>query len=340
MTDRLLRFDLMRSLAIFIILLHHLPEYCFNFYDLRYFSINLNLSILNELNRHFGLSLFVFLSGHLINLKEFHFSTWRSMRLFLVKRTTRIFPLYYLALIFFCYITHTVNPLTIILHVLGLQLIAASPHHQPLPTIWFVGMILTYYFLFAISKTEILTKLVRLLIITLFPLAVLAAGTIYQLTDLRLVLYYGIFWFGVHSAKGSFLERFNLFSASALLLLFLAYLRLIDNGEFATNSFVNASTFATVNGLMLCFVIFVYHLCKVIEKQIKSSRIAHLIAYSSYGMFLFHRPIWFSIKQIVHLRNVYLSAAVLIFVGIPLIVAFAKFAQSFYDQWRLKYTIA
>ncbi len=64
--QRLEELDIMRGLAILIILFHHLPDYGFNFFDLRNFGIGLDLSFLNGLNTYFGLGLFIYVSGVLL----------------------------------------------------------------------------------------------------------------------------------------------------------------------------------------------------------------------------------------------------------------------------------
>jgi peptidoglycan/LPS O-acetylase OafA/YrhL len=62
-------FNVMRALGIFIILAHHLPDYCFNYYNLSYLGINIDISLLNDLNRYFALGIFIFISGYLLNEK-------------------------------------------------------------------------------------------------------------------------------------------------------------------------------------------------------------------------------------------------------------------------------
>jgi len=52
MNNRLFIFDLMRALAIFIILFHHLPQYSGNFYNFNFIGIHIDLSPVNGLNRY------------------------------------------------------------------------------------------------------------------------------------------------------------------------------------------------------------------------------------------------------------------------------------------------
>ena len=62
--------DLMRFVAVIIIvLLHHMPSYYFNIYDLRTFNIPVDLSFLGHLTRYLGLGSFVFISGYLMSAK-------------------------------------------------------------------------------------------------------------------------------------------------------------------------------------------------------------------------------------------------------------------------------
>ncbi|NER78204.1 MAG: acyltransferase [Leptolyngbya sp. SIO1D8] len=339
MKDRLLVFDLIRVFAIFIILFHHLPAYCFNFYDLNWLGIHSDWSMLNEMNRYFGLGLFVFTSGYLLNLKKRTFSGWQTAQSFLFRKLLRILPLYCLSLILFCWMYNMDEPLRIITHVFGLQLLFRTDSFFPMRTLWFVGMIIPYYALFVLLKIDTVRRLYKVLLLTFVPIFVLAMGLVFDLMDLRLALYYGIFFFGIFCAETDVLAKMS----RAILLTFFSTLALClllyGDLEFLELPFESVSTFTQANALMLCFVLAVYSIFSYLVEHIKDSRAIEMIAYSSYGAYLFHRPVWFFLEKAIAALNIdsrYTAALILVAIGIPLIILVSNVLQTLYDEYCLK----
>jgi hypothetical protein len=356
MKDRLLIFDLMRLIAIFLILSVHSPGYSFNFYDLRHFGINLNLTMIKEFNAIFGLGLFIFLSGYLINIKKISFPDWRASGIFLYKKILRIFPLYYVALFAFCYMLHVTNPARIIIHSLGLQSLLQSKQWMSLPTLWFIGTILIYYCIFIILKSDLFSKIHKFLIIGLFPFFMFFAHKYLYVTDNRISLFYLIFLFGIYCAESKVLNTIALkklaaISTFAFTLIFLVGLFVVKKHGFSGLNYI--SYFLLSNALIFCFVLFMYSICSIVTKRLKSAKTlstrqfrlelatVQAIAYSSYGMYLFHRPIWFFMSLVaqekMRIHNEYALLAIQMLIGLPIIIAFSYFAQNFYDKYCLPY---
>ncbi|MEH1874792.1 acyltransferase family protein [Nostoc sp.] len=342
--DRFLVFDLLRFLATFIILFHHLPNYCFDFYNLKNFGINIDLSVCNELNTYLGLSLFIFMSGYLINVKKTSFPDWTTVGTFLYKRIIRIFPMYYIALIFFCYILNITEPLRIIIHILGLQSLLFSKHLPSLPTLWFVGTILVYYCIFIFCKAEKIRTIYRLLAIGIFPFIVSFASTSLHFMDYRISLYYWIFIFGIYCAESKILEtswlKKNTFIITAgFVCIFISCFFL--EKKYGIDDLGLIKSYTILNILMFSFILSIYGICNAIAKILKSSQIIQAIAYASYGMYLFHRPIWFFLRKIVQqgmeINNQYILMTIEIFIGIPIIFVFAYLVQSFYEKYCIQY---
>ncbi len=107
MKNKLVVLDWMRAVAILVILFHHLPGYTFNYYNLNNFGTPLDLSIINVFNRYIGLSLFVFTSGYLLNLRKNHSFGLDETKKFIFKRWIRIFPLYLIALVAFIFMNES-----------------------------------------------------------------------------------------------------------------------------------------------------------------------------------------------------------------------------------------
>ncbi|MBP0019715.1 MAG: acyltransferase [Cyanobacteria bacterium SBLK] len=340
MNKRLPIFDWIRSIAILIILFHHLPNYTFNFYDLNNFGIPINLSFLNHLNRYFGLSLFVFVSGYLINIKKRYFTNWNEVKIFIERKLLRIFPLYYLALIFFCWMYNINQILRILIHLFGLQLIFYGKDMIPIRTLWFIGLIVIYYSIFLLFKSSFLRKEIRIAIPVFFWVLFLILPRYFGLTDFRIALYYLVFFLGILCAEKELPNRkswkyiscISIVCFTSLLIGFLnGYDYLIDEGGRLL------VRYAILNIFMFSFSISVYNICWGLAKYLKfCSPICTVIAYASYGMYLFHRPIWYVMQKGLNIYlaidDRYLLFIFLILVGLPLIFGFSYQLQKIYNK--------
>jgi len=57
------------------------------------------------------------------------------------------------------------------------------------------------------------------------------------------------------------------------------------------------------------------------------------IAYASYGIYLFHRPVWWVMEDIYNPANATLKAVYLALFGIPLTIFVSYYLQKFYDKY-------
>ena len=104
----------------------------------------------------FGLSLFFFISGFVLYYSHDGIETAADMLAFWKKRVTRIYPLYWLALIS-VFVLQTLNITknlldlslsSILIQVSGLQSLLAPRFINPIYTVWFVGVILIFYLIY------------------------------------------------------------------------------------------------------------------------------------------------------------------------------------------------
>jgi len=343
MNNRLFIFDLMRALAIFIILFHHLPQYSGNFYNFNFIGIHIDLSPVNGLNRYLALSLFIFISGYLLNRKRERFQDINSAVKFLYKKIIRIFPLYYLALFAFIYIYKIFSPLTIFIHILGLQLLFASPNFKPIMTLWFIGLILIYYSLFIVINYGNIRQISRILIIILFPIFIGLLSVVFKVTDLRIILYYWVFIFGIFSAETNFFEQKLWRKISPIIpILFILFflISFFVEKEYGLMKINLGYSYILINLLVLLFVLFVYQISSFISLNNPSVKLIELISYSSYCMFLFHRPLWSVmdkfLKKTLEINNFYITTSILVILGIPILIVFSYYLQRFYDKYVMK----
>lgn len=335
MKNRIIHFDLMRSIAIIIILIYHLPGYSFNFYDLNMIGINIDSSVLRELSKYFGLGLFIFISGYLSNLKGRSFSGVHTIKEYALSKIVKIFPLYYLALIAFYYIYDIKEPMRVAVHILGLQLVFTSQLIQPAPTLWFIGLIVIYYATYIFVRAEKVDALIKVLVLTLFPIIVLAVNRVFHLMDLRIVLYYGIFLLGLYSARHDIFRKISWAQTIIAMVVFTGFLIIYGDYAFATNPLSTLSSYFIVNVLMFLFIDLAYKSCLFFSERIKLKRLVEIISYSSFCMFLFHRPVWSLMHDVLsgmHLENEGIMAMILLAIGIPIIVAISYSVQRLYDK--------
>ncbi len=337
-------FEQLRALAIVIILFHHLPAHSFDFYRFSIFGRCFDLNWLNHLNRYFALSLFTFMSGYLLEYRYPSFTNTLDIRNFFIKRYIRIYPLYLLSLlIYFRIFTQFIdmNLCTIIMNGLGLQIILARKTCLPVMTLWYIGLIFTYYFIFVSVKLFVndmksaILFMFFLIGIFIFLKSVLGVG------DKRLLLYLPVFLAGIYSCRIKVLERLSVKWITALTLALVStvflYIELVYPRVYLTNakpllfSTISIVVFVLVNLIMLCFVLWIINIFHTFGTQ-NPSRITGFISYSSYATYLFHRPLWWLMTEIYRPQERFGTLVYMMGLGIPLALLVGYCAQFFYDK--------
>ncbi|MGP1383836.1 MAG: acyltransferase family protein [Thainema sp.] len=337
MKKRLVVLDWMRALAILVILFHHLPGYTFNYYDLNNFGVPLDLSLLNVFNRYIGLSLFVFTSGYLLNSRKNHSFDLAEAKKFILKRWIRIFPLYLVAFAAFIILYEIFNPTSILVHLFGLQLLVESPNFRPIRTLWFIGLIVAYYSIFMVWKSA-LSQNVKLCIITGFPILIFTLNAIWQATDFRLLLYYGVFWYGMYCGASKILDKspksFSIIFF--LILLFITLLMNLTGYASIRNPDASLLNLLRVNIWMICFVTFSYYALRYLPEEGLSFFLFEKVAYASYCIYLFHRPVLSVASKIIEKAipgdNLFIFSSVMIVTTLPVMFVICQKIQQLYDR--------
>jgi peptidoglycan/LPS O-acetylase OafA/YrhL len=341
MENRVIEFDIVRALAIFLILFHHLTQHSFDFHVFHLKGYSLDLTFIYWWESYFGLGLFVFISGYLLSMENPSFKTWRDIKQFIVKRHIRIFPLYIIALFLFIVLNDDIwdslNICSFVLNLLGFQIIFASEYCPPFLTLWFVGLILSYYYSFIIL-VKFGGGVIRFiaLVFTIFLFSALLMQRV-GLMDERFLLYFGMFVAGIIGAKLKLIKKMKfshiLFVSLLLIILVWFNVAFIRSQEIPRClSLIGVTSFVLHNLIVLCLVIIVLAFARVI---IRADRYVFLqkIAYASYGMYLFHRPVWWIMEDIYNPANVQIKAVYLALFGIPLTIFVSYYSQKFYDKY-------
>jgi peptidoglycan/LPS O-acetylase OafA/YrhL len=286
---RLVEADILRTVAIVLIILTHLPDY----FPIPGWGPFGTYTIL------FGNGLFIFLSGYLI-----HASTRRhpdsTLVSFMGHRLLRLMPLYWLALAVFAVLVARPDLPTLLLHVLGLQVVLAPVLVTPLATLWFIGMILAYYLVYhaAVRRTYGPQGMAVAALLCFLPLVALRAAT--GLIEVRFFLYYFVFMAGVVVCEGGVMERAQPRAAFLALACSATFLILfILNGSVLVGETPGlaldpslAASVATADGMIISWTLLGWLAAKSVAPRL-SPRIAGVFAacsVASYFVYLFHRP--------------------------------------------------
>ncbi len=259
----------------------------------------------------------------------------------------RIYPLYLPALFLFVVLFHYGEiyhqmdfapvPQNMVIHVLGLQGLA-SPLMPPLPTLWFIGVIVLYYFVYLIialcGMTTCRILATSLILLGLFVALRHFAGVV----DNRFFLYYPAFVAGILACRGKSWvpsgARWALMVGSAVVALGsgAALWPLKDqvydaNGLLAGRSFAGEA-FRLV--FLLSGTLSAFLLAGAVAPRLpqKARTVVLSLSLASYGVYLYHRIIFALLSSFVkHVLGVPedVRTLVILVVGVPLafIVAYA-----------------
>lgn len=309
-----------------------------------------------------GLSLFFFISGYVIQRNYPLVDSRNKASDFLKKRVLRIYPLYWLALAAFFvlgigeeYTPQTIS--TAIIEICGAQGLLA-PRFLPIPTLtlWFVGIILLYYMVYlVVARFSYDAKHMALAILGVFVFFVMlriALGII----DFRFFAYYGLFVAGVVASKFNVFYRADvnrlhtglavlLFSVvSATIAAVLLYRpnpsSIFDILGAINNAQVNFSSSMVLiimvyTALALVFIYASVNIARLAVPSLSERGLKLVIAlsFSSYAVYLFHRPFYSvlrgSVARISHLSVTSAVTINIVFVlGLPLLFLLCYVIQS------------
>jgi peptidoglycan/LPS O-acetylase OafA/YrhL len=291
--------------------------------------------------------MFVFVSGYVLGVSCPVLASARDVAGFLGRRWVRIMPLYVLALAAFGAISsgvrETLNPMSVLAHLLGLQLALASRAVDPVMTLWYVGLIVCYYLLYVVIARLPPSPWGMPLVVAAAGMLSVAAKYAFGVGDVRLALYLGPFAAGIGEARYRCLSRFGLRTpvlAAALLVagvaLYGARLHPLLDAANRPGLFSATGLFAFVltNVVMVSCAALTYWAATsgaapAAEGQ---DRMLGKVAYASYCVYLFHRPIWWGMTALWDPAAPVAKLAYLGLAGIPFIVLFGYHAQRAYDR--------
>jgi len=267
------------------------------------------------------LATFVFVSGYFIgkNNIELHKQALIS---YYIKKIMRIYPLYLISVLVFTFFGLSDVKTTIKALLLVSMFVKPSP-----ATLWFIAMVMFFYvispFLVFACKNIKKLKIIAIYIIVSFLLMLYYHFT--KLLDLRLIVYLPAFIFGIFVAvndKQSISTKLVIlaFFVGALISFFLNTPHRQLNMLFSTLLVTSASF----------FLFDVFRKMNFENTKIMASIV--LLSYSSYCMYLFHRPIYINLKKLYFPSSHFLQLLYFVVIGLPCIFIFSLYLQKFYDK--------
>lgn len=264
---------------------------------------------------------FTFISGYLTYKSTRKYES--IGRKYLLSRIIKIYPLFVLAsiLLFICGNISTLKELVFTIFLHGGDLITPSP-----TTVWYICMMFLFYlFVPLILNCKKWKKQLECSIIIYIALIIyFFCGN----ADYRLLLYFPFFCFGmlfnhlpIDKIKNKYI-KFGMFVISLLVVFFMLKKVIYINLGFKMY-YILMEFFSLV---MLYILWYIANLINKISIA-KVRRTVQIIGYSSFCMYLFHRPVYFCIQKICG-QTIPIYGTLIIF---PILVSLCYCINKLYD---------
>lgn len=349
--ERIKELDIIRALAISIIVIGHLHE----FLDLGF--LNSFLEFNSTYIAQIGLSLFFFISGFSLYYNNNSIGTFKDLINFYRKRLIRIYPLYWLAIIvtLICYsyfngflsveVGTGVSLQTLSLSLFGLQGFLSIDNQNIL--FWFIGVILLFYLIFPLiirSKNIINMFTISTIIFVAFTLIRLELNVVH----INYYYYYWSFVTGIaiclltYNYRPSFkLNKLNYnykikkLIIEIICLISVMLLLIFINPEKFISSLYYIYVFVFISSCLIIY--FVAKKSKDLFHGMTFSLISK-IAFCSYAIYLFHITILFTL--LVIFKKMALTGTILnlceIVIGISMVFILGYYIQKLEFKLRSK----
>ena len=325
--ERIYELDILRSLALFLLFLHHGGIYGVE-------GLQISIKFLQPYIGNLIVGAFIFLAGYLSAVTMKKYPKPDRFR-YLKSRFLRIYPPYLVALALFILLLEVqVGLRELIVHILGLQILFAPLVGTPILTLWFVGMILLFFyqFFFLQLKFESISGLV-LSIILIFG-GSLILNSCFQLFEFRYFIFFPIFAVGILCERSNILpvlttSRFMFIDKLIIFILGTIFMVLANSRTGMSLTFISV---LGTDIFILTSIILVLSLAKkVVDAKIGLSLFS-FISVSSYFAFLFHRPIWKILDSFVNFHSHNLLFLYTVIVGTPIVIIVSYYSQKAYNH--------
>jgi len=317
-------FDHLRALTVLVLLFHHSGIY-------RTPLFGISLEAMQPYGSLFINGTFLFLSGYFAFISLQH----REGNLFAFYRSKfiRIYPPYLVALLLFVYlIGYSLRKRDLFIYLIGLQTVFSPAVAKPLLTLWFIGVLGLFFFIFGILMYVFRTDAQRLLgALALFVTAyIIRIST--GLMDDRFFLYFLVFSIGVVVARSAWLTGF-LLSPRWLPGKFMMLLAGLSGYWLVLTSGVEPiSTPYIIGADVFILLSVVFSLALFARFTGQPNPLWGRIAKASFFTYLFHRPVWHICQTLVDVPPGGSETLLNLLPGSLLTLFLAYYLQKGYDR--------
>jgi Predicted acyltransferases len=324
MLIRMREIDVMRSLAIILIVFSHLHFFA----DLGMYNFPL-LTISSYLS-WIGLGIFFFVSGFGLYNKNKDIDNLAS---FYKRRLLRIYPLYWFAILVFAFYEFflgsfpmftlkSLSPYMLAITVAGIQ--GFVPNY-PGGLLWFVGVIIMFYIIYPLLIHPKKTK--RLLILYILLFIILAIIAKLHLVQMNIWNYYLTFVIGIMANK-MLSEHHQI--PKQLINMSLVIFILCSGVYFAVKIFeyINGPVPSIIIGTLIpliavCGSLVIYNNIKKFS-VVYNSNIISRISFCSFAIYLFHGPI---LNTFAIILTHYKISTLMILIALPIMLIICYYIQ-------------
>ncbi|MBP1731785.1 MAG: acyltransferase 3 [Deltaproteobacteria bacterium] len=265
------------------------------------------------------LGLFVFVPGYLMGRKDIRL-TREGLVHFYRQRILRIYTLYLIAILLF-WVLGLSDGITL-MKATALASMFLAP---ALPTLWFITMIMLYYL--SVPFIRRFSHDARKL--TVFCLAIMAVSLLYHkftnMLDIRMVMFFPVFALGMYAARREAgLQPVKLVTLACICALS-CVLSLLPVGSWMISQLI------LIPMITLC-ALFLFLAVQRKESGIRYGAAIQLVGYSSYCMYLFHRPLYELMKRTYLPQGPLNQLLYLTLICVPLLIGASFLIQTGYDR--------
>jgi len=286
-------FEFLRALAILILMFHHSDAY----------GIMVSgrpLEFLNPYLEGILLGIFIFISGYFAE-RSFQKQNKGSVSFF-VSRLIRVYPPYLLGVALFMFVLGiTLKKRDLLIYLTGTHFIFAPNYAKPVVTLWYIGAILLFYFIFGILLAYLRNTKPLVIVSALVFAAAYALHQWTGLLDERFFKYFIVFLAGILFARPHFFSNW-LSGERTWLKLALAALA---TSLFSLTLDLGSTSPLYILGVVLFILAWVAALF-ALAANVNSPfvlKLAGVISYASYFAYLLHRPLWAWLAEIFSIES-------------------------------------
>jgi peptidoglycan/LPS O-acetylase OafA/YrhL len=275
-------FDILRALAIILLMVHHSEPY-----GLKLFGFSLE-----GLSPYFEavlLGIFFYISGYLTG-RSFQKENKGSVSFFF-SRMVRIFPPYLFAVALYIFVLGiTLKKFSLFVYLTGTHFIFAPNYAKIVLTLWYVGAIILFYLIFGLLLANLHSTRGLIIGATIVFAVVYALHQWTGLIDERFFKYYLVFLIGILCTRLDHLSTW-LSGGQVLIKFVLAVLGLFLFSQVLVLSSISPLYILGTVFFIISWVILLFALAARVKSPV-ILRLAILISYASFFIYLIHRPLW------------------------------------------------